>query len=88
MDKKLILELNNHNVYLNNNYSDTKAGKFYNLDKLSYLNKIKISFGIHEEIGDKVEKVKIFNLDGTTTESEMTLSDIMFFIEHGTVTRI
>lgn len=60
---------------------------FENLEKkLSYLKKIKISFGIQEEIGDKVEKVKIFNLDGSTTESEMTLSDIMFFTEHGTVT--
>lgn len=55
-------------------------------ERLAYINKARFSIGIHDDIGDKIEEVTIFNLDGSTTKTELPLADIMYYTEYGTIT--
>ena len=48
------------------------------------LKKFTFSIGLHEN-KDKVEEVHIKNLDGTETVEKMTLENILYFIDNGTI---
>lgn len=48
--------------------------------------KVRIEIGVFEPDASKYEKVKILNADDTVTEMEMKVSDIMYFMEYGTLT--
>ena len=55
-------------------------------DTLKYLDKVRFEFGIFDEDANRVETIKVLNLDGTTSSQEMKLSDIMYLTERGTIT--
>lgn len=58
---------------------------FINQDKLQLLEKFEIKFGIFQEDGSKVVEVNVLNTDDTTSTAKMTIADIMYFTEKGTV---
>lgn len=55
-------------------------------EKLMFLNGLIIEFGIFEEDGTKKEEITIFNLDDTVSKKEISLNDIMYLTEKGTIT--
>lgn len=58
---------------------------FINQDKLRLLEKFEIEFGIFQEDGSKVVEVNVLNTDDTISTTEMTIADIMYFTEKGTL---
>ena len=58
---------------------------FINIDNLKILNKFQIIFGIFQEDGSKVVEVNVLNLDDTTSTTKMTIADIMYMTEYGTI---
>ncbi|MCI6330178.1 MAG: hypothetical protein MR775_05080 [Erysipelotrichaceae bacterium] len=58
---------------------------FINIDKLNILNKFRIEFGIFQEDGTKVVDVDVLNTDETTSTTQMSIADIMYFTETGTM---
>lgn len=58
---------------------------FFDVDRLNILNKYSIEFGIFQEDGQKVVEVDVLNTDETTTKVEMTIGEIMYFTEYGTI---
>lgn len=57
-------------------------------DELTILESLKdyrIELGVLEEDGRKTIKIDIVNLDGTKSDVEMSVGDIMYFTEHGTL---
>lgn len=53
---------------------------------LNILNKFRFEIGIFDSDSNTMETATIFNLDGSTSTVEMSLSDIMYFTEYGTIT--
>lgn len=58
---------------------------FINQDKLQLLEKFEIKFGIFQEDGSKVVEVNVLNTDDTISTTEMTIADIIYFTEKGTL---
>ena len=58
---------------------------FFDVDRLNILNKYSIEFGIFQEDGQKVVEVDVLNTDETATKVEMTIGEIMYFTEYGTI---
>lgn len=56
------------------------------LDLLKTVGKYAIKFGILSEDEDKKETVTLYNLDETVNKVEMSVRDIMYFTENGTIT--
>lgn len=56
------------------------------LDVISVLNKYEIEFGVLQEDEFIPVKVNVLNPDETTSEVDMTIGDIMYFTEKGTIT--
>ena len=52
---------------------------------IDYFKKIRIIFGVFEEDGRQMETISVYNTDGTVTEEKMSLSDIMYLTEKGTI---
>lgn len=53
---------------------------------LESINKYKIIFGILKEDGSTLVEVNILNLDESITKKTLPLSEVMFFIDKGTLT--
>ena len=53
---------------------------------INYVGRAQFEFGIFNEDGTKIETIKVLNLDGSISEQQMTLSEIMYLTEKGTIT--
>lgn len=63
-------------------FSNLISDQFKTID---FVNRVRIKFGILDKDKSTIQTIQVFHLDGSTSEQEMSLSDIMYLTEHGTI---
>ena len=50
-----------------------------------FVSRARIEFGVLDKDKSIMQTIQVYNLDGTVSEQEMPLSDIMYLTENGTI---